>query len=156
MGAVEHQRKQLVNSPRHDKQLSHHTRSLANELLHQLRAGDSDERALGVVGNGTREQRLASARRTVQQHTLHTINNSNNNNNSDATIWWLVRDIAPLSPTLTLPYNVSVRYRYMRLSFLPTKNQTSSHFNFSFWLPVFSPADLHYIEVTHCLFSNLG
>jgi len=59
------------NRPSHDKQLSDHTRSFTDELLYELRAGDTDERALGVMGNSTGQQRLTSARRTIQQHSLN-------------------------------------------------------------------------------------
>lgn len=44
--------------------------TLADELLHELRAGHTDEGAVGVVSNSSGQQRLPGARRSVQQHPL--------------------------------------------------------------------------------------
>ena len=52
--------------PGHHEQLSDHPGALANELLHQLGAGNADERALCVVGYSPREQGLAGAGGTVE------------------------------------------------------------------------------------------
>ena len=46
---------------RHHEQLAHHARALADELLDELAAAHADERALGVVGDGARQQSFASA-----------------------------------------------------------------------------------------------
>eukprot|EP00760_Papus_ankaliazontas_P001924 PhM_4_TR10737/c0_g1_i1/m.81868 len=60
--------------PGHLEQLAHHARPLTNVFLHQLGANDADERGVGPVRNGTREQRLARARRSVQEHTFWGVN----------------------------------------------------------------------------------
>jgi len=60
----------ILASPGHDKQLSHHTGALADVLLHQLTATDTDESAVSVVSNSTRQQRLARSWWPIQQHTL--------------------------------------------------------------------------------------
>ncbi len=44
---------------RHDEELAHHARALADVLLHELGARDADEGAVGVVRHRAREQRLA-------------------------------------------------------------------------------------------------
>ena len=41
-----------------------------DEHLHEVRAGDRIERHSSLAGDGSRQQRLAGARRAVQQHTL--------------------------------------------------------------------------------------
>ena len=55
---------------RHDEELAHHARALADVLLHELGAGDADEGAVGVVRHRAREQRLARAGRPVHEHSL--------------------------------------------------------------------------------------
>lgn len=60
----------VESAPSHDEQLTDHASALADVLLHQLRARDTNERALGVVGHSTREQSLAGAGRAVQNDTL--------------------------------------------------------------------------------------
>src|SRR5207248_1740459 len=42
----------------------------AHEHLHEVRAGDGEERHLGLAGNGARQQRLAGSRRAHHQHAL--------------------------------------------------------------------------------------
>jgi len=54
----------------HHEQLSDHPRSFADELLDQLGAGDANEGALGVVGDGTSEQGFSGARWSVEQDTF--------------------------------------------------------------------------------------
>src|SRR3712207_8977314 len=39
-------------------------------LFRSVRAGDREERHAGLTGHGAREQRLAGARRPVEQHAL--------------------------------------------------------------------------------------
>ena len=48
--------------------LTHHSRSLADELLDEFGAGDADEGAVGVMSDGASEESLPGARRAVQQH----------------------------------------------------------------------------------------
>mmetsp|Transcript_18451 Transcript_18451/g.46679 ORF Transcript_18451/g.46679 Transcript_18451/m.46679 type:complete len:312 (-) Transcript_18451:612-1547(-) len=60
--------------PRHDEQLAHHARPLANVLLHQLAADDADEARVGAVGHRARKQRLARAGRPVHEHALWRVN----------------------------------------------------------------------------------
>src|SRR4029079_17064989 len=40
----------------------------ADDRLHELRRGGREERRLGLAGDGAREERLAGARRAVEQH----------------------------------------------------------------------------------------
>jgi hypothetical protein len=54
----------------HYEQFSHHASALADVLLHEFRAGDSDEGAVGVVSDGSGEQGLAGSRRTVHEDSL--------------------------------------------------------------------------------------
>ncbi len=54
----------------HDEQFADHSRTFADELLHEFRSGDADERALGVVGDGARQKRLPRTRRPVEQNAL--------------------------------------------------------------------------------------
>jgi len=42
----------------------------ANTLLHELGSDDSDEAGVGLVGHSTGQQSLASAWRTIQQHSF--------------------------------------------------------------------------------------
>jgi len=53
---------------RHDEELPHHARPLADVLLYELGAGDADEGAVGVVRHRARQQRLARAGRAVHEH----------------------------------------------------------------------------------------
>ena len=55
---------------RHHEQLADHARALADELLHELAATHAYKRALGVMGDGASEQRLAGAGRSVEEHAL--------------------------------------------------------------------------------------
>lgn len=52
------------------EQLAHHPRALADVLLHELGADHADEAGVGAVGDGARGERLARARRAVEQHAL--------------------------------------------------------------------------------------
>ena len=45
-------------------------RADAHEHLHEVRAGDGEERHVGLTGDGARQQRLAGAGRAHQQHAL--------------------------------------------------------------------------------------
>lgn len=58
------------NVPSHHEKLTNHASTLADVLLHQLRARDTNERALSMVSDGTSKQSLASARRAVENHSL--------------------------------------------------------------------------------------
>ena len=55
---------------RHHEELAHHPRALADVLLHELRSGDADEATVGVMRHRTRQEGLARAGRTVQDHAL--------------------------------------------------------------------------------------
>jgi len=55
---------------RHHEELAYHAGALANVLLDQLAARDTDEGAIRVVGDRAREQRLACAWRAVHEHSL--------------------------------------------------------------------------------------
>lgn len=63
-------RDQAVVTPGHHEEFPHHATALANVLLHQLTARHPDEGAVGVVRHCSGQQRLASSRRAIQQHTL--------------------------------------------------------------------------------------
>lgn len=52
------------------EELSHHSCALTDELLHELRAGHTDERAVRVVSHGACQQSLAGAWRSEQEHSL--------------------------------------------------------------------------------------
>mmetsp|Transcript_2966 Transcript_2966/g.5482 ORF Transcript_2966/g.5482 Transcript_2966/m.5482 type:complete len:378 (-) Transcript_2966:7-1140(-) len=54
----------------HDEQFAHHATAFSNVLLHQFGSRDADEGAIGVVGHGASEQRLARSGRAVQQDSL--------------------------------------------------------------------------------------
>mmetsp|Transcript_11163 Transcript_11163/g.19080 ORF Transcript_11163/g.19080 Transcript_11163/m.19080 type:complete len:284 (-) Transcript_11163:605-1456(-) len=60
--------------PGHDEQLANHPGSLPDVLLHQLRARDTNERAVCVMRNSASKQRLASARRAEQKDSLRLCN----------------------------------------------------------------------------------
>ena len=55
---------------RHDEQLADHPAALADVLLHELGAGHADEPAVGVVRDGTREERLSGTRGAIEENTL--------------------------------------------------------------------------------------
>lgn len=44
--------------------------TFSDEFLHKLRAGDTDEGTVGVMSNGSGQQRLPGAGRSIQQHPL--------------------------------------------------------------------------------------
>ena len=50
------------------EQVAHARRADADEHLHEVRAGDRDERHAGLTGDGAGDQRLAGARRTDEEH----------------------------------------------------------------------------------------
>src|ERR687893_786452 len=52
------------------EQVAHARGADADEHLNEVRAGDREERHAGLTGHGAREQRLARARRAVEQHAL--------------------------------------------------------------------------------------
>ena len=52
------------------EQVTHARGAHAHEHLDEVRAGDREERHAGLAGDGAREQRLAGARRAVEQHAL--------------------------------------------------------------------------------------
>ena len=52
------------------EQVAHARGADAHEHLDEVRAGDREERHAGLAGDGAREQRLAGARRPVEQHAL--------------------------------------------------------------------------------------
>ena len=56
--------------PRHHEQLPDHAGPLADVLLDQLRAGDADEGAVGVVRDRAGQQRLARSGRAVEEDPL--------------------------------------------------------------------------------------
>ena len=60
----------FLRLPRAHEQFAHHSRALADVLLHQLRPAQADERAVRVVRHGAREQRFPRARRAVEQNAL--------------------------------------------------------------------------------------
>ena len=68
----EDNRRRVLTS--HHEQLSDHPRTLTDELLHELTARDTNERALGVMSDGASKKRLASTGRTVEKHTLRLCN----------------------------------------------------------------------------------
>ena len=52
------------------EQVTHARGADADEHLDEVRAGDREERHAGLAGDGARQQRLAGARRPVEQHAL--------------------------------------------------------------------------------------
>lgn len=52
---------------RHLEELADHPRTLTNILLHELGADDTDEGGVGAVRDGTGTERLARARRPVEE-----------------------------------------------------------------------------------------
>lgn len=56
--------------PRHDEQLSNHSRSFSDIFLDEFRTGNTDETTVGMMRDRTREQSLSRSRRSIQQHTL--------------------------------------------------------------------------------------
>ena len=52
------------------EQVAHACRADTDEHLHEVGAGDRDERHARLTGDGTRDERLAGARRADEQHAL--------------------------------------------------------------------------------------
>ena len=58
----------MNHSPSADEKLADHAGALADVLLNQLRAAQTDEGAICVMGDRTGKQGLSRSRRTVHQH----------------------------------------------------------------------------------------
>merc|ERR1719263_1124229 len=60
--------------PRHREELPDHPRAFADVLLYELRTDNSDKTSVRPVGHRSGRQRLARARRAVQQYSLRGVN----------------------------------------------------------------------------------
>lgn len=56
------------DSPRRVEHIDHRRDTHADQHLHKVRAGDGEERDLGLAGNGPRRQGLASTRLSDHQY----------------------------------------------------------------------------------------
>ena len=60
----------MNHSPSADEKLADHAGTLADVLLNQLRAAQTDEGAICVMGDRTGKQGLSRSRRTVEKNAL--------------------------------------------------------------------------------------
>ena len=89
------------------EQLAQEALGFTVELLHDLGAADREKVDVGLVRDGTRDQRLAAARRSVQQHPFGRVNAEPHEHFRKAQ--WQFDDLAnPLHLALE-PANVLVR-----------------------------------------------